>query len=203
MFRYGKLAVAAVVVGAALAAVVGTASASRGIAVSETRIRGASRLVVFRSTSEPAITVRCLELRLAGTSTSTIAKVAGTRAGSITEYSVLGCTSNIGEAVTTLAQNLPWSGYYVAFLGSLPGITGLKGRTTVRFSLFFTGLGISCTYEGSVYGLSPVVNSVVSSGRVLTEETNLSYVAGSVFCPRTATLEGEATTVTPVTVTLI
>lgn len=199
MLRYGKLAVATVLVAAALA---GTASADRGIAVSETNISGTSRLIVFRSTSGIEFTLRCTTVTSRGISERTIVKVEGTRAGSITGFTATNCTSNLGIA-TTLALNLPWPGYYVAFLGTLPGITGLQGRSTVRFSLNFPGIGISCTYEGSVYGLAPVSRGVISSGRILTELTTLRYVAGSMLCPPTATVEGEAMATTPVTVTLI
>lgn len=205
MFQPSKLAVATVVAAAALLASVGIASADRGIAVSETRIRGTSRGLTFRSTSEPAVTIICTNLTIAGTSTSTIAKVEGTRSGAITEFITSGCTTSGGGLVSFTTQNMPWPGYYVSFLGTLPDITGLKGRTTVRFGISypFLGMNINCTYEGSVYGLSPVARGVISRGTILTEQTTVNYVAGSFLCPRTATLEGEGIATTPVTVTLI
>ena len=203
-FRHGMLAVAGVVVAVALLAAVGTASANR-LSVSETTIRGRSNLIEFVG-SEPRFIVRCASASSTGTITRTIAKVEGTRIGGITEFGASMCVG-AGFAVTTRALNMPWPGFYVSYSGTLPEITGLTGRSTVAWTLGIPALNTTCTFEGSVFGLSPVSRGVITTGRILTELTTLRLIESTgpfrMVCPTVGTLTGEGMATTPVTVTLI
>ncbi|HYV14477.1 MAG TPA: hypothetical protein VE972_00465 [Conexibacter sp.] len=191
---------------AVLAVGTSTSMALRSIGVSEINLRGRSRALTFRGTEERSFRVVC-EVTGTLTMARAITKVEGTRVGSTTnlEIPVSSCRAEGGSVTEFTALRLPWSDVYVSFLGTLPEITGFKGRETIAFLLGIRSIvgQISCLYEGTVFALVTVSRREISTGRIIGEETGMPLISGSPFCPRRGTVEGTGETSPSVRITLL
>lgn len=186
MRSYLRLTITALVATAALAALVGSASAGRLSSSSQTlRVTWSSlELTGF------AANVRC-EVTLEGSlHSTTIAKVARSLIGYITGVAVKRpCTGGTAWASNgievnevlrgTFPQTLPWHITYEGFEGTLPDITGgrllLSGATfTIRAT--FLGITVLCSYttgtNGNATGTARrnltdgSINNLRASGRI-------------------------------------
>lgn len=185
MRTYLKLAVTALVATAALAALVGSSSATRLSSTSQTlRVTWSSlELVGFGAT------VRCAVTLEGSLHSRSITKVAGSLIGLITAARVRRpCTGGTAWAHNAeaneilggnLPQTLPWHVTYEGFEGTLPNITRLRilltgAAFTVRAS--FLGITVLCSYRtggeaGNATGTATregggAIDRLVASGRI-------------------------------------
>ena len=185
MRTYLKLAITALVASAALAALVGSASAGR-LSISNQNIRVVWSSLEFKSSG---VEVRCRVTIEGSFHTRTIAKVRGSLIGYLTKAIVARpCTggtawAHSGEANEVLGgsftNNLPWHITYEDFAGTLPNITSLRillsgALFTIRSTIF--GITALCEYitgtAGNATGIAGrntttgVVDWLVASGRI-------------------------------------
>lgn len=203
MHRYVKLVFALASATAAMAAMVGTASANR-LSISAQNLRATWTEVRLRSSSGLSITCA---LTLEGSlHSATITKTEGALIGYINRASLASC---VGGSARINTESLPWHERYRSFTGTLPNIESIITRSTG--SVYETNiLGIQCHWvegstgrtEGSYALSSGVVREVHLSSSGYTSTINAS-ACGTGSLSSSAGNETVQGTSTRVTVTLI
>ena len=196
MRTYAKLAITALIATAALAALVGSASATR-LSITNRNIRAVWSSMEF---SNSASTLRC-RVTLEGTfHENTIAKVARSLIGYITRAEIRRpCTGGTvwlyngvetNEVLTgTLPNSLPWHITYEGFNGELPTPTAIRILLILtRFKLRATFLGITllCVYRTTSTQNATGTANLGAGGRVTNIEgssAELTSESGG-GCPR-------------------
>src|SRR6266511_5819391 len=178
--KLGKLLLAVVGATALLGALVASASA-RNLEGTQT----VSALWARMDFGGVFGTVEC-EVRLSGSfHERTIATVAGTLIGYITEGTVLRCAR---FGVTIRQESLPWHRRYRSLTGTLPNITGLSETVTgAEWRIELSGF--ACTVSAT--NSSTILTYAVSNGTVTRAE-----VSGTSSCSGSnITLSGSTTDV--------
>ena len=176
MRNYVKLATAALVAAAALATLVGSASANRLSATTKT-IRAVWSSMEFVG----PITIRCRMTSEGTFHENTFAKVSGSLVGYITAatvshpctggsaWSYNGAERNEALANAVLATSFPWHLSYEGFNGALPTPSAVRvllslARLLIRASFF--GIPILCAYRtGAANGNATGTVSLGAGGR--------------------------------------
>lgn len=187
-----RLLPAATLATVVLGALVGTASANR-LSVSTSAFRDTWTSAEF---SGGFGTIRC-SLTLEGSlHSATFTKTAGALVGFITRASVGPCASG---SATILAASLPWHVQYESFAGVLPEIeTTTTNVIGAAFQLEEPVFGITCLATSTTS--NPIKRALKWLGHLL-KKVRLS---GTVRCgPLTATIGGESSTNSAMTLTLI
>lgn len=205
MRNHSKLVLAVIASCVMLAAAVSTASANR-IALSNSNVRVAFRQLIFAGEAGEQ-EVRC-DVTIEGSFHSrTITKVVGALIGYITRGTV-NESSCAGIARARINQeSLPWHIRYRGFTGTLPLFsTVLLEMTRPKFTLIDKTFGLTCIYEGTMFG------SVTREGVLRADEAKFiprtGGSGGEFLCPNPGSLTGSAQaallgTTVPITLRLI
>ncbi|HEU4700992.1 MAG TPA: hypothetical protein VFS37_00805 [Conexibacter sp.] len=160
MRTYTRLAFAALVATAAMAVLVGSASAGR-LSTSNQQFRVTYRSLEFIG----SVTVRCAVTLEGSFHTRTITKSLGSLIGNITRVAVkrpcaggegfaFNGVERLGEGAA-LANTLPWNVRYEGFGGTLPNITSLRlALSGARFRIRDPFFGILCIATTGARGLA-------------------------------------------------
>jgi len=197
-----KFALTALAASLLLAAVVGTASASR-LSVSNQNIRATWSSLEFDSGI--GVVVRCPVTLEGSFHTRTIAKVARSLIGAVTKAQVraascvegTGATFNGVEAYngTTSPNTLPWHLTYESFSGTLPNITAVRILLT-RFRFGITVPGFCTGQYGAetdrISANASVTAGVVGTITPIEGSNNASLIRrdGGISCPNPGRLRG-------------
>ncbi len=191
-----KLLLTALAATGVLAVLVGSASATRLAASSQTT-RGAWSALVFEAPSS-GVRVIC-PMTFEGTLHSrTITKTAESLIGYITRV-IVGESRCTGGRVRILPESLPWHSRYGSFAGALPNITSITKRIVgAAWLLLINVLGteISCLYRSTA--AQPVTGTLTrEAGGLLTTDRLGGEITSSTggICPRGA-LSGTSTSLT-------
>ena len=157
-------------------------AAARSFEVSEQRVTGTSRGMVFESSSG---NVTCDVTRVITLHRRTFAKVANTLIGYVTDVRATNCTERSTGALT---ETLPWHVTYGGFSGTLPRITEMR-LNVLNVTFLFTIFGVSCLFAGTGEGRLAVSAGSASTLR-LNEAVAFNLAAGGFFCPRTYRMRG-------------
>ncbi len=219
MRTYARLAIAAVLVAASLAALVGSASAGRLSSSSQNfRVAWSSLELIGLF----GVTVRCGVTLEGSFQNRSIVKTPGGTIGSVTSVAVRHPCTN-GEAfafngverlgATTLANSLPWTLTYVSFAGTLPNITRVTlGLSGARFRVRDPVFGSLCVYttggtRGAATGTATrrlengVIDNLVAAGSITSDTSGCASGSfGSRAEDGVVSVQGAAT---KITVTLI
>jgi len=175
--RLGKLLLAVVAAAVLFGAFVASASA-RNLSFSEQRVIGLWTQLRFTGGFG---TVEC-EIKMSRSIHSrTFTKTFNSLIGYVTEATVLRCSSG---GMTINQASFPWHLRFLAFLGTLPNLTGERGRTIgVEWTLREPVFGITCTVRateaGEIIYIYTISSGTVTREEITSEGSRCGGVAGS------------------------
>ncbi len=197
MHHNAKLLLVALAAAGVLAAAVGSASATRLAASSQTT-RGAWSALVFEAPAA-SISLTC-PVTFEGTMHSrTISKAAEALVGYITR-AIIDEVNCRGGRARLLVASLPWHSRYSSFSGTLPSIAAITKRIVGASWLIFVrilGIEVTCLYRSTT--TEPVIGTLArEGGGVLTSDSISGTIptTSGVTCPATGTLRGTSTSLT-------
>ena len=200
MLSVAKTLIAVTAVSVAMGVLVGTATANR-LAASTQTLTVTWTAVTF--TDAFGGTLQC-PLTLAGSLHSrTITKVAGALIGFINRASFGVCSSG---SATVLQAALPWHVRYLGFSGVLPNITSVRTNVIGAALRFVTSTGVPCLFTSST--VQPLtVTYIRGAGGAVTSKSLGGTMTSNEACAfgfrTTINISGNSSTVTPLTITLI
>lgn len=194
MRTYVKLVITGLLAAAALAALVGSASANR-LSITNRNIRAVWTSLEFLG----PVTIRC-RATLEGTLHSNTINKVEALVGYITAARIgRPCTggsawayngTEVNEALpppNTLPTSLPWHVVYANFMGSLPGVTGVEFRVGLARFLYranFFGINLLCVYRSSpARGLLRLRANLGAGGVVTSLEASGTIESETLGCP--------------------